>query len=239
MPWRSPLTCNYRCFTIKAAGKPSTNIIRRKSPEQELCFTGQRELGGARSSAVTPTLNTRGPSLATARGRTPALLTSMDNQLQTILSWCWRLQISCLGTTFVFSRAPGIPHGENALRSCCPLLGEVFCRAFWCQKQHQPTSLITFCWMVEGWVVFGLDTSLRISVPPKALQERHVTAPAVQCPHFPPSGGRGDSVAFVRHFGVGNSHGSAKYHMWTTSYIHETYLRIELLISNDSPRADE
>jgi len=51
-------------------------------------------------------------------------------------------------------------------------------------------------------------------------ETRQVTASAVWCPHltFPLSGGRGDSVTFVTHFGVGNSHGSAQYHMQTGNY---------------------
>jgi len=56
---------------------------------------------------------------------------------------------------------------------------------------------------VEGWVVFGLGTSLRISVPPEALQERSDKSQTsgVWCPHltFPLSGGRGDSATFVTH----------------------------------------
>lgn len=70
-------------------------------------------------------------------------------------------------------------------------------------------------------MVFGLDPSLRISVPPKTLQVIQVTASAVWCPHFTSlrSGGKRDSVTLVMHFGVGNSHGSAKYHMQTASYI--------------------
>uniref|UniRef100_A0A8D0FYJ1 Uncharacterized protein n=1 Tax=Strix occidentalis caurina TaxID=311401 RepID=A0A8D0FYJ1_STROC len=75
---RNLLTSNYRHFTIKQAGKPSTNVTPRKSLEHELCFTGQKELRKAGCSAVMPTLNTRGPSLATAHGWTPGLLTSRD-----------------------------------------------------------------------------------------------------------------------------------------------------------------
>lgn len=85
---RNPLTSDYRCFTIKQAGKSSTNIMPRKSLEKELCFTRQNELKRAGCSPAMPTLNMRRPSLAPSHSWTPALLNSRDNWLQTALFIC-------------------------------------------------------------------------------------------------------------------------------------------------------
>lgn len=110
--WGSPLTSYNIRFTIKQLGKSSTNTIPRKSPELELCFTGQKQLKRAGCSAMMPMLNTRGPSLATVHSWTPALPEITDCRLPSS-SACfakrWSLQILDSGAIFGFSHVPGIP----------------------------------------------------------------------------------------------------------------------------------
>lgn len=117
------------------------------------------------------------------------------------------------------------PDGEKALCPCCLPLGEVFWGALPVPVLRVALTHIVNHFLLGGGRVGGVWVGHSLeglgATKGSSGETRQVTAAAVQCPHltFPPPGERGDLVTFLTHFSVGNSHGSAKYHMQTASYI--------------------
>lgn len=73
------------------------------------------------------------------------------------------------------------PDGEKALCPCRLPLGEVFWGALPVLVLRVAlTHIVNRFLLGAGWGVFGLDTALRVSVPPKALQERPCKSPLLQ-----------------------------------------------------------
>lgn len=117
------------------------------------------------------------------------------------------------------------PDGEKALCPCCLPLGEVFWGALPVLVLRVALTHIVNRFLLGGgrmggvWVGHSLEGLG--ATKGSSGETMQVTAAAIQHPHltFPPPGARGDLVTFVTHFSVGNSHGSAKYHTQTASYI--------------------
>lgn len=242
---RNPLISNYRRFTIKQASKSSTNIIPRKSS----ALLGRRSSVEQDAQLWCPRSTREGPALPQPMAG-HQLLTSRDNWLQTALFVCLLcLTVEVTDLTFKsnldFHALLASPdEDEKALRPCCPPLSKVFWVASLVLVSRAALTHIINHFLLDGgrmgdvWVghiLEGLSATKGSSG-----ETRQVTASAVQCPHltFPPPGGRGGSVTFVTHFGVGNGHGSAKYHTHTASYI-PSNISEDWTVNNDSPRTDK